>query len=151
MYHFVTRWFFEASMENVWDKLTDIESWPTWWKGIKKAMIRVSGTMSDPTLVAECKVKGDLPYTFRFSLEVTTFRRPDLVEFKSWGDLVGSGKATLEPAAGGTECTIYWDVRTAKTILNLLVSLPLAKGLVEKNYYDLMDNGYQALKRALEE
>ena len=126
--HFVTEWFFQAPIERVWEEIIDVEAWPTFWQTYKKATIRGPeprlqlGSVVD----SEVRPKGALSYTLRFTLEVTAFQPPILMEIKSSGDLVGTGKWVLEPQAGGTAVTYYWDVGLTNPILNLLRQLPLA-------------------------
>ena len=61
MYHFVTKWFFQAPIKSVWEEIADIESWPTWWQDIKNATIRGSESTLELGSVADCVVRGVLP------------------------------------------------------------------------------------------
>jgi uncharacterized protein YndB with AHSA1/START domain len=150
MYHFVTKWFFQAPLERVWEEIIDVESWPDWWQDFKKAKIRGLEPRLELASVVDCEVRGALPYTLRFLLEVTTFQPPNLVEFKSSGDLAGSGKFVLESQAGGTACTYYWDVGTTHWLFNLLGKLSFVRAMMERNHNQVMDKGYRALKARLE-
>lgn len=150
MYHFVTEWFFQAPIKRVWEEITDIESWPTWWQDFKNATIRGSESTLELGSVADCVVRGALPYTLRFSVQVTGFQPPNLLEIKSSGDLVGGGKWVLQRQNGGTASTFYWDAGITIAILDLLGKLPFAKAMMEKNHNDMMANGYEVLKSSLE-
>ena len=150
LYYFVTDWFFQAPIERVWEELIDVRSWPTWWQGWKKATILGSETKLQTGSAIEGEVRAGLPYTLRFSFEVTTFQPPDLMRMRSSGDLVGDWRWVLGAKAGGTAVTAYWDCGTAKPIFNLLVKLPFVKAVMERNHDDLMAVGYRALKSKIE-
>jgi uncharacterized protein YndB with AHSA1/START domain len=149
MYHFVTEWYFEAPIEMVWQVLEDVKSWPTWSKSFKKIVIRGP----EPTLqlgsVVDCEVKGALPYTLRFSIQVTNFQPPHIIEVKSSGSLVGGGKWLLKPRNGGTVTTYYWDVGTTNPVLNILAKLPFVRAMLERNHDAVMADAYQNLKAKL--
>ena len=150
MYHFVTRWFFQVPVERLWEEYKDIESWPGWFQSLKGVSIQSPELPVGLGTVADCVVKGFLPYTLRFQIEVTTFEPPSLVEVRSSGALVGGGKLVLEPQAGGTAVAFHWDVGTTNPILNLLGKLPFAKAMMERNHNHVMANGYRVLKARLE-
>ena len=150
MYHFVTKWFFQAPIERVWEEIIDVETWPTWWQSIKKAKIR--GAERKPQLgsVVDCEVMGSRLYTLRFWFEVATLQPPKIMEIKASGDLLGSGKWLLERQADGTAVTFYWDVGMTNPIMNLLGKLPFIKAWMENNHNKVMANGYRVLKQKLE-
>jgi hypothetical protein len=150
MYHFVTKWFFNAPIENVWSEIEDLNSWPVWSKDFKRVQIRGSEPTAQLCTVADAEVRGNLPYNLRFTVEVTTFQPPNLMEFKSTGDLAGTGKWILEPQVDGTAVTYYWDVGTTNPIFNLLGKLPFVRKLMEMNHDDVMKGAYQGLKNRLE-
>ena len=150
MYHFITNWFFQTPIEGVWEELIELKSWPAWGQYFKRVSIRGRGPAEYIGSVAECEVRGTLPYTLRFSIEVTTFQPFTIIAFTSSGDLVGEGKWILESKAGGTAVTFYWDVGTTNPILNLLAKFPFIRAMMEKNHDDVMANIYQALKTKIE-
>lgn len=84
-------------MERVWEELIHVESWPTWWQGWKRATIRGPAPRVQLGSVVDCEVKGALPYTLCFWIEITALQPPRLMGVESSGDLVGTGKGVLEP------------------------------------------------------
>lgn len=150
MYHFVTEWFFKVPVERVWEETSNIEAYPSWWKDLRKAKIR--GTESKLKLgsVADCEVKGALPFSLRFTVEVTKYEPPHLLEIVSTGDLVGTGRWTLEPKDNGALSTFYWDVGTSNPVLNLLAKIPFVKPLLEKSHDDVMAKGYEVVRARIE-
>jgi uncharacterized protein YndB with AHSA1/START domain len=150
IYHFVTKWFFQAPPERVWEESANMESYPSWWKDLKKAEIRGPESQLQLGSFVDCEVRGALPYSLRFTIEVTTYQPPNLIELKSSGDLVGTGRWVLESKDDGTASTFYWDVGTTNRILNLLGKLPFLRKMLEKNHDDVMAKGYKVVKSKIE-
>ncbi|UCC60820.1 MAG: SRPBCC family protein [Dehalococcoidia bacterium] len=150
MYHFVTNWFFSAPKERVWEETANMESYPSWWKDLRKAEIRGPESRMQLGSVIDCEVRGALPYSLRFTVEVTTYEPPDLMVIKSSGDLVGEGRWILESRDDWTASTFYWDVGTTNRVLNLLGKLPFLRKMLEKNHDDVMAKGYEIVKARIE-
>jgi len=150
MYHFVTEWFFRVPVERVWEETSNIEAYPDWWKDLKKAKMRGPESKLQLGSVADCEVKGALPFRLRFTVEVTRFEPPHLLEIKSTGGLVGTGRWTLAPKDNGALSTFYWDVGTSNPILNLLAKIPFAKPILEKSHDDVMAKGHRVVKARIE-
>ena len=150
MYHFVTKWFFTVPVERVWEETANIEAYPTWWKNLKKAKLRGPESKLQLGSIADCEVKGALPFSLRFTVEVTAFEPLHLVEIKSTGDLVGTGKWVLETKDNGTQSLFYWDVGTTNPILNILARIPFVKPILEKSHNDVMEKGYEIVKSRVE-
>ncbi len=150
-YHFVTRWSFQAPVERLWEELGQVEAWAAWMPpGVWKATLRGAGPAVGMGTVADCKVRGFLPYTLGFSVEVTAFKPLTLLVVRSAGDLVGEGRVALAPRDGGTAVTILWDVRTSQAVMNMLGHAPFVKSLLEKNHGYVMDRVYRALRPRVE-
>lgn len=150
MYHFVTEWLFKVPVERVWEETSNIEAYPTWWKNLKKAKLHGPESKLQLGSIADCEVKGALPFSLRFTVEVTAFEPPHLVEIKSTGDLVGTGKWILESQGNGTQSMFYWDVGTRNPILNILAKIPFVKPILEKSHDDVMAKGYEVVKTRIE-
>ena len=151
IYHLVTKWYFMAPVESVWEELADAKSWPGWWPSWRKVRFHGSESKMQLGTIAYNEVKGQLPYSLRFNNEVTLVQEPYLMENKSSGDLVGKGKTVLEQQDDGTAVTIYWDVATSNPVFNLLGKLPFVKAMIEKNHDYVMDDGFRGLKQRLEQ
>jgi hypothetical protein len=147
-YHFVTDWRFNAPVERVWSVVLDIERYPGWWKNFRRVKITRGDGRSIGSIVW-CEVRGSLPYSLNYSLEVI-----EAIEFRhlllrSSGDLVGTGRwAFSQLTAETSEAVYHWDVATANPILNLIA--PLAKGALARNHEHVMANGYAALRPHVE-
>jgi len=148
-YHFVTKWFFKAPIERVWEEIVDISSWPSWWASWKKAVYQGASPLQLGSVI-DHEVRGALPYCVRFRAVVTRFQPPHRLEIASSGDLVGTGSLILDPQDHGTTLTYYWDVGLSNPLLNFLDKLPFTRALLEKNHDYVMDDGYRGLKKRIE-
>lgn len=152
MYHFVSRWRFNAPIELVWKQIEDIGSWTGWTRDFKKAKVRGPERTAHAGTIADYAVRGSLPYTLRFTMEVISLQQPSSMELRSTGDLAGTGKWVLEPQEGGTATvvTYYWDVGTTNQLFNLASRLSFVRAIMEKNHGRIMSHAERGLKSILE-
>jgi len=92
MYHFVTEWSLPFPIEQVWNTLGDFQSWPAWWPDWKVLKVRGGAAEMQVGAIFDCAVRGSLPYTLRFTMEITRLEQPRLNEHTASGDLAGTGK-----------------------------------------------------------
>lgn len=149
VYSFVTKWHFDAPVEKVWNELTDASAWPSWWSSYRKVAYRGTSTALMPGATSDVEVRGQLPYSLRFTTVITAVDPFKSYELESSGDLAGKGKFILLPRDGGTDVTYYWDVSTTNPILNLLSKLSFVKALMAQNHDYVMDQGYEGLTKRL--
>lgn len=148
MYHFATKWLFEAPIEAVWQIVIDAENYPKWWPNVVKANVIGSPQVKIGQKV-DFAVKGKLPYVLNYQTELTAFEEPTLMAVNSSGDLVGTGKWVLERQGQQTLATYYWDVGTAKKWMNFLAGFAFVKKLLADNHEFVMDAGYEGFKKRL--
>jgi hypothetical protein len=147
-YHFVTEWVFQAPLQKVWSVVLDIERYPDWWKNFRRVRI-TRGDGKSVGSVIECEVRGSLPYSLNYALEVLESGAYRHILLRSTGDLVGTGRwAFSEAQPGASNAVYYWDVATTNPILNLIA--PLAKSALARNHQKVMANGYAALRPHVE-
>ena len=147
-YHFVTDWRFTAPLPRVWSVVLDIERYPGWWKNFRRVKI-TRGDGKSVGSVIECEVRGSLPYSLHYAVEVREAEEYRHILLNSTGDLVGTGRwAFSESEPGISNAVYYWDVATTNPILNLLA--PLAKSALARNHERVMANGYAALRPHIE-
>lgn len=147
-YHFVTDWRFHAPLERVWSVVLDIERYPGWWKNFRRVNIARGDGKSIGSLI-ECEVRGSLPYSLKYSLEVLEAEQHRHILLRSGGDLVGTGRWAFAQADDGvTAAQYFWDVATTNRILNLVA--PLARSALARNHEQVMANGYRALRPHIE-
>jgi len=106
MYRFVTDWTLNAPIERVWEKILDVEAYPSLWPGVRRATIRGPESKVQLGSVVDYALKGHLPVLLRFSTEVTAFEPPTLVEFKVMTIARGILESSLHGQAGPTRSRI---------------------------------------------
>lgn len=145
-YHFVTHWFFEAPIDRLWAEIVDGTTWPEWLQDFRKVTPRQPGTKAEIGGIVDIEYRGDLPYTFHFSLEIIEINPPQLLTIKAYGDLSGQGKWQLAAKENGTAVTYYWDVSASNPLFDLFMKLPFARRLSERNHDKTMERAFQSLK-----
>lgn len=147
-YHFATEWRFAARVDRTWSVVLDIGRYPGWWKNFRRVRL-IRGDGKSVGSVIECEVRGSLPYSLTYAIEVIEAERPRHILLRSTGDLMGTGRwAFSEPEPGQSRAVYFWDVATTNPILNLLA--PLAKAALARNHERVMANGYDALRPHVE-
>ncbi len=147
-YHFVTDWRFRAPLQKVWSVVLDIERYPGWWKNFRRVTITRGDGKAVGSVIA-CEVRGSLPYSLNYALEVREAEEYRHILLGSTGDLIGTGRWTFtETEPGMVNALYFWDVATTNPILNLVA--PLAKRALARNHEQVMANGYAALRPHVE-
>ena len=144
----MTEWRFKAPLQKVWSVVLDIERYPELWKNFRRVQI-TRGDGKSVGSVFVCQVRGSLPYSLTYALEVLEAEEYRHMLLRSTGDLVGSGRWEFTETEPGTVRAVYfWDVATTNPILNLAATL--AKGALARNHDQVMANGYAALRPHVE-
>jgi Polyketide cyclase / dehydrase and lipid transport len=147
-YNFRTEWRFRAPVERVWAVVLDIERYPSWWKNFRRIKL-IRGDGKSVGSVIECEVRGSLPYSLTYALEVVEATEYRHLLLRSTGDLIGTGRWEFVPlGSDSATATYYWEVATTNPILNLVA--PLARGALARNHEQVMANGYAALRPHVE-
>lgn len=145
MYHFLTTWQFDAPVAAVWDVLGDFETFPMWWSNWKRLELRDPGQPIGVGSIFDCEVRGSLPYSLRYTLEIVELDPPYLNVHRSSGDLVGEGRWVLAEQHDGAHVEHHWDVGTTNALFNTLAAIPLVRRMLSDNHTLVMDNGYRGL------
>jgi uncharacterized protein YndB with AHSA1/START domain len=148
-YRFLTRWQFDAPIDRVWSVITDVERYPVWWPGVRKAVVQGPDKTLRLGQTAELAVRGSLPYTLHFRTEVVEFTAPHRLVVRSTGELIGRGEWTLTPAGVGTDVAYLWEVALDKPPFSFLARLPGVRRLLESNHDRVMAEGGANLRALL--
>ena len=146
-YHFETHWTFDATGDEVWQVISNICGYPEIWSDFKRVQVKRGDGRSVGSVI-DAETRGSLPYSLKYTMEITEAREPDHILLRSTGDLVGTGRWEL--AAAGphqTNVTYYWDVATTNPVLNLLA--PLFKSFLARNHDQVMARGLDAFTSVL--
>lgn len=149
-YYFLDEWLLPAPVEEVWPTIVNGADYPTWWGMVYDKVESLNGLAGDQVgAKAAVQAHGRLPYTIRFTSEVTAVIAPTMLSLKAYGDLTGTGCWRLTPTAEGTRVTFEWIVQADKPLLRLLS--PLVKPMLAENHRWTMRQGEAALRKLLEE
>ncbi|MEK4031795.1 SRPBCC family protein [Methylocystis sp. IM3] len=147
--HFRESWNFPgACPDEVWLALAHGEDWPLWWKGVFLESKKLAGG-DQPALGDRGfgRVRGFLPYEFKFIAEATALERPRLIEAKITGDFEGEWRAVIAMTASGTHVDFDW-----KAAVNLpfpLFFAALLRPLMRLNHAWTMPRGERGLRKYL--
>ncbi|MDQ6709371.1 MAG: SRPBCC family protein [Candidatus Dormibacteraeota bacterium] len=147
-YHFKTEWEFKADLPRTWSVVLDLQHYPACWRNFRSVQLLRGDGQSVGSLF-ECVVRGSLPYSLRYTMEVMTAERHRAISLRSSGDLVGTGRWEFtEVAPQRCRATYAWNVATTNPVLNLVA--PVAGRFLAQNHEQVMANGYRALRPRVE-
>jgi ribosome-associated toxin RatA of RatAB toxin-antitoxin module len=151
MHRFVltSRWRLDpTSAEQVWQLLTDVESWPQWWRHVRHARVLSRGRPDHVGDVAAIDWSSALGYGLRLRVVTTLAERARALEARAEGDVRGHGTWLIEPAAGGAvDVTYRWDVTLHRAWMRRLAFL--LRPLFEWNHFAVMRSGARGMARRL--
>jgi uncharacterized protein YndB with AHSA1/START domain len=148
-YSFLSTWCLAAPMQRVWDVLSEPESYPEWWKGVRKATVVEPGADGGAGVgtLYRLQWRSKLPYSLEFDSRVTRVEEPYLLEGHASGELEGTGVWRLFASAAGTAVLYNWDVSTTRAWMNRLA--PLARPVFAWNHDYVMRQGAFGLAERL--
>lgn len=146
-FRFDTTWHLEASIDQVFDALTDSLHWPDWWPGLVEVQPLEAGDEHGIGRTQLFVWKSRLGYYLRFNICVTRVHEPCLIEGLASGDVAGIGRWQLYESNTGTRVRYLWQVQTVRPWLSLFSRV--ARPLVLKNHHAMMRAGRMGLARHL--
>lgn len=148
VYHFVTHWRVEGSVEEVSDILGQPLDLPRWWPSVYLAVNQVEPGGTDGVgRVVELHTKGWLPYTLHWFFRITESHRPRGFSLDAWGDFEGSGVWTFVQDGRVADITYDWRIRAEKPLLRYLSFL--LKPVFSANHRWAMARGEESLREEL--
>jgi hypothetical protein len=148
VYHFISRWRVEATVEEVNAILKDAASLPRWWPSVYlDVTVLNSGDAQGVGKVVSLYTKGWLPYTLRWKFRVTESRSPYGYTLEAMDDLTGRGIWTFEPDGRFVNITYDWRIAAEKPFLKTFSFL--LKPLFAANHRWAMAKGEESLRLEL--
>jgi hypothetical protein len=144
-YHFITTWRVKATLQEINDIIGNAPDLPRWWPSVYIDVQEIElGDERGVGKVIDLYTKGFLPYTLRWQFRVTESRYPYGFTLDAWGDFVGRGIWTFEPAGDEVIITYDWNIRADKPLLRNLSFL--MKPFFSANHRWAMQQGLESLK-----
>ena len=120
-YHFVTVWRVAGSIAEVSAVLSDSASLPRWWPSVYLDVVpRADGDAAGVGRTVDLHTTGWLPYTLRWTLEVTETMTETGFALSARGDLAGTGRWSFRQDGPEVEITYDWRVTATKPLLRRL-------------------------------
>lgn len=147
-YVFQTRWRVPGTREAVSEILADAAALPRWWPAVYLSVeIERAGDEAGVGKVVHLHSRGALPYTLRWSFEVTRADVPAGFAIVATGDFVGDGVWTLIQEGSDVLVIYDWRVRTEKPVLRAFSWL--LKPIFSWNHHWAMARGEESLRLEL--
>lgn len=143
-----SRWRLDTTPDAVWQLLTAIDTWPSWWRHVRRAR-RIERAAASPVGdVAELVWGSALPYAIRVRVTTVAAERPLRLEGHSQGDLKGFGTWLLEAVDGaGVDVTYRWEVVLERPWMRALSFL--LRPAFEWNHFVIMRAGANGMAQRL--
>jgi uncharacterized protein YndB with AHSA1/START domain len=146
-YRFITHWYLDAPLGDVYEAIFNSLTWPQWWRGAEAVEELDAGDADGIGSVRRYTWKSRLPYRLVFDARSTAIERMALLEATVSGDLQGHGRWLFTHENGISIVCYEWYVDTTKRWMQLLA--PLARPAFRKNHDWLMQRGAEGLARKL--
>lgn len=149
-YHFITKWRIEGTLEEINTILNNALDLPRWWPSVYLAVkITRPGDPDNGGVgqVVDLHTKGWLPYTLKWSFEVTESRSPYGFTIVAQGDFVGRGIWTFEQEGNFVNIIYDWKISAEKPLLRNLSWL--FKPIFSANHKWAMRQGEESLKQEI--
>lgn len=147
-YHFITHWRVQATAREVFEILADASDLTRWWPAVYLDVQELQpGDSRGVGKVVSLYTKGWLPYTLRWQFRVTEANPPHGFSLEAWGDFVGGGVWTFEPAGEWLNITYDWRIRADKPLLRSLSFI--FKPIFAANHRWAMAKGEESLRLEL--
>lgn len=145
---FVTTWWLEAPIGEVYRAIAEAPYWPAWWKSLRAVEELAPGNREGIGRVYRTTWQSRLGYRLRFEVRVTRVLPCRLIEGVARGDVQGTGRWRLSEEGHVTRVRYEWRVRPVRRWMALLA--PVAGPLFAWNHHAVMQDGAEGLARRLE-
>lgn len=139
---FDQRWRFDVSPDALWSAIGDIGCYPTWWPWLRA--FDTGGDGLEPGTVAQCTVRGPLPYALDFTVTVEEVEPVGLIAARVAGDLHGPARLEILPDGDATVARLVWTVELRDPILRSAARV--ARPLMEWGHDWVVDNGVRQFR-----
>ncbi len=148
LYHFLTNWRVESTIDEVYEILSDATSLQRWWPAVYLDVNELEpGDAIGVGKVVQLHTKGWLPYTLRWQFRVIAANKPHGFALEAWGDFIGQGAWNFAADGEFVNITYDWQIRAEKPLLRALS--PILKPIFAANHRWAMAKGKESLKLEL--
>ena len=147
-YHFVTKWRFRATCEEVFEILGNPVALCRWWPEVYLKVEEIqTGDEDGIGRVIALHTKGWLPYTLKWQFRVSHISRPNGFSLVASGDFIGTGEWTFTQDGDEVEVIYDWRIRADKPLIRNLSFL--LKPVFSMNHEWAMAKGEIGLRKEI--
>lgn len=146
-YIFTSIYQIDKNPQEIWDKITDVESWPRIWKYFRHVSILDDENDLKPGSRIECRVRAAMFYKLEFTVLIKEIVPLSMLKVSACGDLEGEGKWILNNNGGSVESVFEWNVTTDNLFLKFIEILPFGRAVLQYNHKLVMEEGYRSFLR----
>lgn len=146
-YSFVSVWQYAAPVEQIWPILSDMDNWPTWWRGVQRVELLEPAGVDGLGALRRLTWRSQLPYDLVFDSRVVRSVPEQELAGEVSGELQGTGVWTLQQNGDITRMQYNWNVSTTKAWMNALT--PIARPFFSWNHDVVMGWGGEGLAKRL--
>lgn len=143
----VSQWTIPAPVDRVWAALTDLESWPRWWRGVVAVRTLRRGDAAGRGAVERIEWSTCCGRRIVTDVEAIEVVPNELLRGRSRGQLQGEGLWLLRGEGGRTLVTYVWRVKVERGWMRWFA--PLLAPLFRWNHRAVMRAGERGLTRHL--
>ena len=126
-----------ATVDKVWDIVSDIDNEPKFWKGTKEVHnISKEGNITKREIVIAFRDQ-------KCQQEVTLYPKEKIVAIFTKGIINGSKTITLKDKDEKTELRVFWDIKLSGL-------MGMFTGMIKKHIKDGTDLALQSIKKEVE-
>jgi hypothetical protein len=140
-YHFVSKWRVKASVDEVYDIISQPLEYPRWWPSVYLDCTETGGRC------VQFHTKGLVPYTLHWEYCVTEAVAPRRIVFEAAGDFNGRGIWTFVQNGAFTDVTFDWNLAVGPRLLQYLT--PVLRPVFGANHQWAMRQGEICLHEEL--
>lgn len=147
-FHFITDWDLPAHVEEVYPIIKDTSRLCDWWPSVYLKVNTIKdGDANGIGKMVSLHTKGYLPYTLRWTFEVTEVIKNKRIELSAFGDLNGKGVWTFTQIGDTCKVKYDWDINFDKPYLSKLSWL--LRPIFSFNHRWAMAKGLESLQLEL--
>lgn len=142
-YFFQHSWELKAPVETLWGIVGEPENWSSIFYGLSIQQDSEETTSLSEDSRYSVQIKGSLPYTLSFKVDILKFLKKELLLVEIGGDLRGIGKFETYRYGDKTKINFKMNVVPVKCWMRLVA--PIARKFFVKNHNLIVDKSYHSL------
>jgi hypothetical protein len=117
VFHYRRGYHFDLGPEDLWGRLEQVDQFEGWWPWLTGFRVEGNGLSTGSVLTGV--VNPPVPYRLRLRIELTECSRPNTIDARVGGDLVGDAHLRLLTEGSGTRVEATWAVEVMQPAMRL--------------------------------